>query len=110
LNKKQLQNMQNAVVRLSPGPVLIDRQKRGRRLDNVLWRVTGYVREGQKQQIIVETMSQALGLRLALYFDSVREFQDEDLHHPTFKQGILLLKSLWVIPPEGAPAWRIPLT
>ncbi len=79
--------MQNAVLRLSPAPVLLEKLKRPRRLDNVLWRVTGYEREGKRQQIIVETMSQALGLRLALYFDSVREIQDEDLRPPSFKQG-----------------------
>ena len=100
--------MQNAVLRLIPAPVLLEKRKRSRNL-NVLWRVTGYVRKGKKQQIIVESMSQALGLRLALYFDSVREFQEEDLQHPAFKPGVLLLKSQWVIPPEGASPWRIPL-
>lgn len=100
--------MQNAVLRLSPAPVLVEKGKGSRKL-NVLWQVTGYLREGKKQQIVVETMSQTLGLRLALYFDSVREFQDEDLRHPSFKQGVLLLKSQWVIPPEGASPWRIPL-
>lgn len=109
MNKRQLENMQNAVLWLSPTPVLLEKQESPRKL-NVLWRVTGYVREGKRQQIIVETMSQALGLRLALYFDSVREFQDEDLHHPSFQQGVLQLKSLWVIPPEGASPWRVPLS
>jgi hypothetical protein len=101
--------MQNAVLRLSPAPVLLEKLKRPRRLDNVLSRVTGYEREGKRQQIIVETMSQALGFRLSLYFDSVREFQDDDLCHPSFKQGVLLVKSQWMIPLEGASPWRVPL-
>jgi hypothetical protein len=109
MNKRQLGNMHNAVLRLSPEPILTDRSgRRGKRL-KVLWRVSGYRREGTRHQVQIETMSQALGFTLLLYFDCAIEFQEEDLHHPSFKQGLLLLKAQWVIPPEGRTPRRYPL-
>jgi hypothetical protein len=74
-----------------------------------LWRVTGYIGQGTKRQILIETMSQALGVRLSLYFDCIVEFQEEDLHHSSFKQGLFLLKAQWLIPPEGKPPQRHPI-
>src|SRR5882762_11863045 len=100
MNKKHLEDMLYAILRLNV-PILIgDGLGSYRRLD-VLWRVTGYLGEGTKRQMEIETLSQALGLRLALYFDSIIEFQNEDLYHPSFKQGLLVLKSQWIVPPKG---------
>jgi hypothetical protein len=108
MNKKTLENMLNAVLRLNPQPILIDQSGRRKRLD-VLWRVSGYLDEGRRRQIQIETMSKALGLRLQLYFDCIIEFQEEELRHPLFKQGLFVLKAQWVIPPEGSLPHRVPL-
>jgi hypothetical protein len=108
MNRKQLENMLYAILRLN-WPILMDDGWGNRRPLDVLWRVTGYLGEGATRQMKIETLSQTLGLRLALYFDSIIEFQNEDLYHPSFKQGLLVLKSQWIVPPEGRPAWRVPV-
>lgn len=105
MNRRQLEQMQGAILRLDPPPVLLDETGAQKKLD-VLWRVSSVTR-GRKGQLEVTTLSQ--GFRLLLYFDCVREYQHEDLHHPSFKQGILLLKAQWIIRPEGQPPIRKPL-
>jgi hypothetical protein len=54
-------------------------------------------------------MAGTLGFMLQPFFDSIVEFQNEDHHHPSFKQGRLLLKEQWIIPPEGQSARSFPL-
>jgi hypothetical protein len=109
MNKRELEKMLNAVLRLSPAPLVFDsRIGRWKPLD-VLWRVTGYHGSSDRRQIQIETTSRALGLVLRLFRDSIVEFQNEDHHHPSFKQGRLLLKTQWVIPPEGQPSWSTPI-
>ena len=106
MNKKEIGNMLNAVVRLSPAPVLVDdRGKTIRTLEH--WRVSGYVGEGRRRRIQIETISQGFALRL--FFDCIIEFQEEDLYYPSVKQGVLLLKAQWVIRPEGKTPRRVPI-
>jgi hypothetical protein len=50
MNKRELEKMPNAVLRLSPAPLVFDsRTRRWKRLD-VLWRVTGYLGSANKRQ------------------------------------------------------------
>lgn len=109
MNRKQLSNMKYAVLRLSPLPQIFDTVTGKWKPLDVLWRVTDYLGNGSNKQMEVLTMSGALGLRLLLPFDSIREWQFEDHHHPSFKQGRLLLKSFWFIFPEGQPARNFPI-
>jgi hypothetical protein len=109
MNKGQLEKMLNAVLRLSPVPLVLDsRTGRWEPLD-VLWRVTAYLGNASARQIQIETMSGASGLMLRLFRDSIVEFQNEDHYHHSFKQGRLLLKTQWLIPPEGQPSRSIPV-
>jgi hypothetical protein len=105
MNRRQLEQMQGAILRLDPPPLLVGDTGTQKEMD-VLWRVTS-VTPGRKGQLEVTTLSQAF--RLALYFDCVREYRQEDLRHPSFKQGMLLLKAQWIIRPEGQPPLRKPL-
>lgn len=109
MNKRELEKMLNAVLRLSPAPLVFDsRTRRWEPLD-VLWRVTGYLGSASVRQIQIETMSGASGLMLRLFRDSIVEFQNEDHYHPSFKQGRLLLKTQWMIPSEGQPSRSVPI-
>lgn len=108
MKKRELEDMLYAILRLNL-PILIDDGSGYYRRLDVQWRVTGYLGEGRTRQMKIETLSQTLGLKLALYFDSIIDFQNDDLYHPSFKQGLLVLKSQWIVPREGRPAWRIPM-
>lgn len=109
MNKRELEKMLNAVLRLSPAPLVFDSRTRCWKPLNVLWRVTGYLGSSSTRQIQIQTMSGTLGFVLQPFFDSIIEFQNEDHHHPAFKQGRFLLKEQWMIPPEGQSARGIPL-
>ena len=107
MNNKRLGDMQNAIVRLSPAPLLIGEDGKAKPLD-VLWTVAVAFGKGARRQIVIETLSQALGLRLALDRDCGHDFREEDLRHPSFKQGLFMLRAQWMIPPEGKSPWRVP--
>ncbi len=109
MNKGQLEKMLNAVLRLNPAPLVFDCRTGYWRPLDVLWRVTGYTGTANGRQIQIETISGALGLVLRPFRDSIVEFQNEDHYHPAFKQGRLLLKTQWIIPPEGQPSWSVPI-
>src|SRR5882724_596749 len=109
MNKRELEKMLNAVLRLSPAPLVLDsRTKRWKRLD-VLWRITGYEGNASNRRIRIATMSGALGLTLRPFRDSIIKFQNEDHYHPSFKQGRFLLDIQWVIPPEGHTPLSFPV-
>lgn len=109
MNKKELEKMLYAVLRLCPAPLVFDGLTGLWKPLDVLYRVTGFLGAGSSRQMQVQTMSGALGYGLQLYFDSVIEFQHEDLHHRQFKQGRLVLKVQWVIPPPGQSPWSYPI-
>ena len=109
MNKKYLEDMLYAVLRLYRPVLVYDQDTASYRWSDTLWQVTGYRGEGSTRQMLIQTLSQSQGLGLAIYFDTVREFQNEDLHHPAFKQGCLILKTWWIIPQYGQSARQIPL-
>jgi len=102
-----MRDMLDMVLVISPAPYYCEGWKNSNRLVSVLWRVTGIA----NGMIVLDTESQALGLRLMIptkYIDSFREM-DLHLHYPPSKrQGVLFLKGRWVIPPEGNLPWYVP--
>lgn len=109
MNKKYLEDMGYAVLRLDPPVRVYDRDTASYRWLDTLWQVYGYRGAGSTRQMLIRTLSQTQGLGLAIYFDTVIEFQNEDLHHPSFKQGCLILKTQWTIPPYGQSGRQRPL-
>jgi hypothetical protein len=109
MNKKYLDDMLYAVLRLYWPVLIYDEDIAGYRWLDTLWQVTGYRGEGSTRQMLIQTLSQTRGLGLSIYYDIVKEFQNVDLHHPSFKQGCLILKTQWIIPPYGQSARQIPL-
>jgi len=107
MNKKYLDDLLYAVVRLYRPVRVYDRDTASYRWLDTIWQVYGYCGEGSTRQMLIRTLSGDLGL--SIYFDTVKEFQNEDLHHPCFKQGCLILKTQWIIPPYGQSARQIPL-
>jgi len=107
MNKKYLENMLYAVLRLYRPVLVYDPVTASYRWVDTLWQVYGYCGEGSTRQILIRTLSGDLGLSIS--FDTVKEFQNEDLHHQSFKQGCLILKTQWIIPPYGQSARQIPL-
>lgn len=96
--------MLNAVVLIRPATYFSDGWNNSNWLVRVLWRVTR-IDDGV---MVLETLSGALGLRLAVYLHHQPRFQPEDLHQPvSVKQGVLLLNGRWEIQREGKlPKYR----
>jgi len=109
MNKKYLDDMLYAVLRLFQPVLMYDEETARYHWLDTLWQVTGYRGEGSTRQMLIQTLSQTQGIGLSIYYDTVKEFQNEDLHHPSFKQGVLILKTQWIIPPYGQSARQIPL-